>query len=223
MKLRNICLIVVAATSATTAYADAIQEFALEEARSEAEIAQSVEISKEKVLTREEEMSESPVQFFPSRTCRNVEQGLKYYGSHSLTGLVLLPEPSEDPNIKAFVKRIDFAPYYDSTMGLYTHKRGYFPIRSLTETDKEIVFYTKAQEWRSAKRRGEKIVLTKLGNDKFKVEINRAADYVISDETGKWISKWVRKYTMDNIESTSYIYKITEESKKAREVVKCIE
>ncbi|XNJ88755.1 hypothetical protein AB6C47_018115 [Vibrio cyclitrophicus] len=223
MKLRNLFIIVVAAASATNVYADAIQEFALEEEKISLEIASRVEATKEAELARYQSMKDSRTQIFPKYTCKHVEKRLGYNGSNSLTGLVLLPEESENPDIEPFFKKIEFSPFYDKTMGLYGHERGEIPIRSLTETEDEVVFYSKIQDWRSSKRRGEKVVLTKLGDNRFKVQIYYLVKYVANLETVEWESKWDRLYKMDNIGSTSFIYKITEESKKSRESAKCQE
>lgn len=173
--------------------------------------------------SRFESMKNSRTQIFPKYTCKHVEKKLDYTGSNSLTGLVLLPEESENPEIEPFFKKIEFSPFYDKAMGLYRHKRGEIPIRSLTETEDSIVFYSKMQDWRSPKRRGDKVIFTKLGNDRFNVKIYFQADYVANFETMEWESKWTRSYKMDNIGSTSFIYKITEESKKSRESAKCQE
>lgn len=215
MKLKMVSLIVVVAISATNAYANAVEEFALEDAALAEAKSNDIERSIQEEMKRLEAMAKSNTQTFSRKRCADVEKKRETYGYNSLTGLVLVPVES-NKKASPYIKRIVFSPYFDMKMSIYSHKNDEFRIFNLEETDESIVFYDIVQKMSSPKRKGKMITLKKLGDDKYELKINRAPQYVANMETYKWETKWKYALKLDTEGSETYVYQVTEESKRDR-------
>ncbi|WP_274878794.1 hypothetical protein [Vibrio harveyi] len=151
--------------------------------------------------------------------CSDYERKVKSYGTSSITGLKLVPD--EKGNAK--LQQLHFKHSFDQSMTFRTSQgTRQFPIFNLTETEEQVEFFTKPLS-KTGKRNGERIVLKKLPDYQYELTLydrpTRSHDF----DTGKTITSWNSKMNLAyGEEKTTFLYKSTEESRKAIEAFQCI-